>query len=172
MFTVGEMAKRFQLARSTLLYYERIGLLIPSGRSSANYRLYNDADVEKMTKVSVFKNAGLSIKAILDLIEASATDATTLLENKLVDLNQKMSQIRQQQQFIIGLLGKKSLVRSVKTMNKNQWVEILRASGMNDDDMKQWHIEFERSLPEVHTDFLQSLGIPENEIRKIKGWRN
>jgi hypothetical protein len=48
-------------------------------------------------------------------------------------------------------------------MNKAQWVEILKASGMDESSMHQWHVEFERSMPEAHRDFLD----PE-EITEIK----
>src|SRR5574344_1987818 len=48
MHTIGQIAKRFALSRSTLLYYDTIGLLSPSGRSQANYRLYTDNDVRRM----------------------------------------------------------------------------------------------------------------------------
>jgi DNA-binding transcriptional MerR regulator len=43
MHTIGQAAKHANLSRSTLLYYDRIGLLRPSGRSRAGYRLYNGA---------------------------------------------------------------------------------------------------------------------------------
>ena len=42
--TVGRLARAFGLSRSTLLYYDSIGLLRPTGRSPANYRLYTRAD--------------------------------------------------------------------------------------------------------------------------------
>ena len=36
--------------------------------------------------------------------------------------------------------------------------------------MHQWHIAFERDLPQVHSDFLQSLGIDAEEIARIRAW--
>ncbi|MEW8208138.1 MAG: MerR family DNA-binding transcriptional regulator, partial [Candidatus Thiodiazotropha taylori] len=39
MLTVGQVAKRYQLSRSTLLYYDNKGVLKPSGRNHANYRV-------------------------------------------------------------------------------------------------------------------------------------
>lgn len=47
MVTVGVLARRFGLARSTLLYYDRLGLLRPSSRSRAGYRSYSPADERK-----------------------------------------------------------------------------------------------------------------------------
>lgn len=61
MYTVGYLVKHFALSRSTLLYYNKIGLLIPSGRSAANYRLYTEADVKKMRQITLFKEAGLAL---------------------------------------------------------------------------------------------------------------
>lgn len=170
MFTVGEVSKKYHLSRSTLLYYERIGLLMASGRSASNYRLYSNADIERMEKILVYKNAGLSILSISEIIDAPANISADFLEKKLEDLNFKVSQIREQQHFIINLLDKESLLRTSRTMSKLQWVNILRASGLTDDDMKKWHVEFEKSLPEMHTDFLQSLGIDFDEVMKIKKW--
>ena len=43
MYTVGQIAKKFKISRSTLLYYDSIDLLKPKGRSDSNYRLYADA---------------------------------------------------------------------------------------------------------------------------------
>jgi len=44
MYTVGSLARSFGLSRSTLLYYDSIGLCKPSGRSAANYRTYTEND--------------------------------------------------------------------------------------------------------------------------------
>ena len=48
MYTVSKIAQRFGLSRSTLLYYDRIGLLSPSGRSPGDYRLYDQADCDRL----------------------------------------------------------------------------------------------------------------------------
>lgn len=58
-----------------------------------------------------------------------------------------------------------------KVMNKQQWVDILRASGMNDEDMRNWHVEFEASMPQAHEDFLQSLGIDAWQRAAIRKWQ-
>jgi hypothetical protein len=34
--------------------------------------------------------------------------------------------------------------------------------------MRKWHAEFEKNLPEAHQDFLESLGVPEDEITMIR----
>ena len=104
------------------------------------------------------------------MLASSVNQSASILERRLECLNTEMSRIRQQQQLIVELLGKGSALRSSKLMNKEQWVNILKASGMDESSMRQWHIEFERDLPEVHCDFLESLGIDKEEIAEIKAW--
>ncbi len=170
MYTIGQLVKQFELSRSTLLYYDKIGLLQPSARSAANYRLYTKDDLQRMSQIFLYKEAGLSLEVIAQILDEQSNQPTAILEQRLNQLNTEISQLRQQQQLIIELLGKESLLRTSRVMDKAQWVAILKASGMDEQAMKQWHIEFERGLPEAHQDFLESLGIGQDEIGKIRGW--
>jgi len=161
--------KHFSISRSTLLYYDKINLLKPTARSDSNYRLYGQSDFDRLIQITLYKDAGLSLESISEILD-SATNQSEILEQRLESINTEISRLRKQQQQVVNLLGKDSLLRSSKVMNKEQWVKILKASGMDDEDMHQWHIEFEKDLPKAHTDFLESLGIDKNEIKKIKAW--
>ncbi len=55
-----------------------------------------------------------------------------------------------------------------KHVNKQQWVELFRTIGLTDDAMQSWHREFEKSSPEGHQDFLESIGITSEEIASIR----
>lgn len=46
----------------------------------------------------------------------------------------------------------------------------MRAAGLDDRDMQNWHSQFEKMEPEAHQEFLESLGIDPGEIRKIREW--
>ncbi|MGB0494899.1 MAG: MerR family transcriptional regulator [Kangiellaceae bacterium] len=171
MFTISQLVKKFELSRSTLLYYDKIGLLKPSARSKSNYRLYSPKDIEKMTLINTYRTAGLSLEDITTILNNdNENQVSLLLEQRLENLNMEVNRLREQQKLIVSLLGNESLLKTTKVMNKSQWVKILKSSGMNEDDMRRWHIEFEKDLPEVHTDFLQSLGIDSDEIARIKTW--
>jgi len=52
-------------------------------------------------------------------------------------------------------------------VSKERWVEIMRASGMSELDMHNWHAQFEKMEPQAHQEFLESLGISPAEIDKI-----
>jgi len=55
-------------------------------------------------------------------------------------------------------------------VNKKRWIEIMIAAGFSEPDMKKWHQAFERMEPQSHQEFLESLGIPADEIQKIRQW--
>ena len=69
MYTISQLAKRFSLSRSTLIYYDKAGLLKPSGRSHANYRVYSDRDIEKLERIALFRSAGVPLSTIAEIID-------------------------------------------------------------------------------------------------------
>lgn len=170
MFTIGQVAKKYSLSRSTLLYYDRIGILVPSGRSDSNYRLYSDNDLIKMDRIVLFRSAGLSLEAISSLFDKTGDELNSSLENRLLSINTEIQQLRNQQKVILNILENKNFVRGSRVITKEIWVSILKAAGLDEDGMKNWHIEFEKTSPEGHQDFLESIGIEKDEIRSIREW--
>jgi hypothetical protein len=55
-----------------------------------------------------------------------------------------------------------------KKVSKEDWVAMFREIGLTDDAMMKWHRLFESRHPEAHEDFLVWLGIPGDEIKKIR----
>ena len=171
MYTIGQLAKEFNLSRSTLLYYDKLGLLPPTSRTQSNYRLYNEKAHQKLKQIISYREAGLSLNRITELLKNdSKSKRTSILENQLHTLNEQIAELRNKQHTILAMLDNPDLTHASRSMNKQQWVELLRATGLSDEDMAQWHIEFERNMPEAHEDFLHSLNIPKHEIQEIRKW--
>ena len=168
MRTAGKLARRYALSRSTLLYYHRIGLLVPSGRSAANYRVYSDADRERLERILAYRDAGVPIEAIRTLLAADPAASAALLEHQLFALNAEIARLRAQQRVIARLLGGAQALRGSRTLDKAAWVGLLAATGLSEAEMDLWHVEFERRAPEAHQDFLEALGIPLAEIVAIR----
>lgn len=170
ILTVGRLARRFGLSRSTLLYYDSIGLLRPSSRSRSNYRHYSEEDGERLAQVCRLRSAGVPLADIRRILESRGGGVAAVLERRLAELNREMSRLRGQQEVIVRLLKRPSLRRRVRALDRQQWVALLRAAGLDEDGMQAWHREFERLSPEAHQDFLESLGIPAAEIGRIRTW--
>lgn len=70
LLTVGQVAERFGISVRTLHHYDALGLLSPSERSPAGYRLYTAADVTRLQHVVVYRRLGFPLEQISALLEA------------------------------------------------------------------------------------------------------
>jgi DNA-binding transcriptional MerR regulator len=170
MLTVTRLAKSCGLSRSTVLYYESIGLMRASGRSAANYRRYTEKDAARLKQICTYRDAGLKLADIRALLERPENDPSSVLKRRLAELNTEIERLRDHQQQILKLLRAKSSLWRTKDVTKEKWVAIMKAAGFNEDDMHRWHKEFEKSAPTDHQDFLEYLHIPAEEIGKIREW--
>jgi DNA-binding transcriptional MerR regulator len=168
--TVGRLAREFGLSRSTLLYYDRIGLLEPSGRTASGYRRYAPADVERLRAICRYREAGIRLRDIARLLDGGGGATAVILERRLESLNEEIGRLREQQRVVVGLLRDRRRLRRARALDKRSWTELLRATGLDEDGMRRWHVEFERMSPRAHQDFLESLGIPPREIASIRKW--
>jgi DNA-binding transcriptional MerR regulator len=169
-YRISRLARMFGLSRSTLLYYDRIGLLRPSGRSRAKYRIYSDADRRRLEKICRYRRTGMPLEEIADILAAPRQKTVRALERRLDVLNSEIQTLRMQQQVIVDLLKDRWLLAGTRVLDKQRWVAILRNAGLDDAAMSQWHRSFEHMSPEAHQDFLESLGIEAAEIADIRAW--
>lgn len=63
---IGEVAARTGLSLRSLRHWEEVGLLRPSGRSEGGFRLYTEADVEKILVIRRMKPLGFSLEHMSD----------------------------------------------------------------------------------------------------------
>ncbi len=90
------------------------------------------------------------------------------MENRLFSINKEIQVLRNQQKVIINLISNRDNLAKTRIVTKKLWVEMLSAAGLDEAGMWQWHREFESASPEVHQDFLESIGLNEEEIQAIR----
>jgi DNA-binding transcriptional MerR regulator len=170
MLSVSQIARRFGLSRTTILYYESCGLLKPALRSRADYRLYGEKEARALEQICLYRSVGLSVRSIRAILANPETEVASLLRRRLWELDREIRRLRQHQRVILRLLERKNILRRTRTMTKEKWVSIMKAAGFSEEDMHRWHREFERAAPDDHNEFLQFLHIPAAEIESIRGW--
>jgi len=166
--TVTAFARKYGLARSTLLHYHRLQLLKPSGRSAAGYRIYGPEAGARLQRIVELREAGLSLRNIRRVLDSGAP-LGEVLEEQIGILNRQVSALRAQQRVVLRLLELSASRRS-RTLDKDGWTQMFRAIGMTDDEMHQWHANFEKNMPDAHAEFLRSLGLDEAEVHRIRAW--
>lgn len=170
MYRIGELAALSGLSRSTLLYYDRIGLLSPSGRSDANYRRYSAADRERLESICSLRQAGMDIAGIKTMLTSAADDSGSVLQRRLREIGGEIRALQTKQRLLAGMLRLNGEGGPKSAVDKEMFVEMLRAAGMDDHAMKQLHVTFEQREPEAHHAFLLSLGVSEKEALLIRTW--
>jgi DNA-binding transcriptional MerR regulator len=168
MFRISELARKFGLSRSTLLYYDHIGLLSPSRRSEAGYRLYSRNDRDRLATICSFRQAGLTIEDIRRVLCTEEDADGAVLQRRMRELGEEIRTLQTQQRLLGKMLQVQSLGELPVTVDKQAWIEMLRAAGMDEAAMERWHSEFERRAPEAHHQFLLALGISEDEALFIR----
>jgi DNA-binding transcriptional MerR regulator len=86
MYTIGRVAERTGFSTSTLRYYEKHGLLEPSGRTDAGYRLYDDASLARLSFIDRAKQLGCTLEEIADLAELWEGDDCGPVQARLHEL--------------------------------------------------------------------------------------
>lgn len=83
MMTVNEVSKLTGVSIRTLQYYDKIGLLKPTGYTQAGYRLYDDTALETLQQILLFRELEFPLKDIKKIIENPSFDKSKALEQQI-----------------------------------------------------------------------------------------
>lgn len=87
--TVSEVSRLSGASVRALHHYDEIGLLVPSARTAAGYRLYGDADLARLQEILLFRELEIPLDDIATLLSGGAFDRRAALELQREMLLQK-----------------------------------------------------------------------------------
>lgn len=166
-YSISQIAQLCGLSRSTLLYYERIGLIDETPRKENGYRSYSSKELQTVRRVQAYRQMGLPLKKIKSLMDQHGEKGPEILEDQLFQLGSQIQELKRQQFQILSLLQNRELHNKYGVLTARDFEDILKAAGMNEEMRRQWHREFEARSPETHRQFLLSLGLRDFEIEAI-----
>ncbi len=85
---IGQVAERTELSIKTIRHYDEVGLVTPSERTAGGFRLYTEADVQRLLVIRRMKPLGFSLEEMKQLLNSlavlgdEALDATTSSRNE------------------------------------------------------------------------------------------
>ncbi len=95
--SIGELAKRADVAIDTVRYYERSGLLQPAGRLASGYRRYGLEELKRLRFIRRAKALGFSLEEVGALLTLSAerdvAKVKQTAELKLVDIQRRIDEL-------------------------------------------------------------------------------
>ena len=134
MYQISELAESVGLSRATVLYYEKLGLL--KGKRQANgYRVYTDADRQRLRLMQQLQAGGLSLQECQACLDGKLD--RDMLGQRLDKLEYEIAETTRARDLLAALLGHSSL--------------------------KGWHEEVERVAPDLHRVWLISQGFSSAE---------
>ncbi len=139
MYRISELATEVGVSRSTLLYYEKLGL-IEGERLGNGYRVYRDQDVQRVRLIQQFRAGGLTLKECKACLDAKIN--RKILLNRLQQLDAEIVKKQASRKLLAALLG--------------------------EDGSKAWHESMNQIAPEAHLDWLQKQGFTEKEAFHLK----
>src|SRR5262245_43823940 len=90
LLRVGELARRSGVTVRTLHHYDAIGLLKPSARSDAAYRLYTADDVARLHGIQVLRQMGLSLEEIATVLGDGAAQLPSIVARQMRALEREI----------------------------------------------------------------------------------
>lgn len=111
-YSIGQLARLAQVPTSTLRYYERVGLLIPTGRTSSNYRFYGEEALEQLRFVRAAQATGFSLEDVGALLEIRlgsrepCREVQRLIEDRLGTVEQRLKDLKRVKKFLDSSLDK------------------------------------------------------------------
>jgi len=139
---VGELARRTGVSVRTLHHYDEIGLLSPSQRTAAGYRLYTGADVIRLQQIKSLRNLGFSLEEIRRFLSRPDVSPEHVLQLQITHLKE---QIELQQRLCDRLEMMAMRWRSEETISTEEFLQVIEVTNMLDkyytpeqrEDLKQ-----------------------------------
>ncbi len=100
-YKISEVAKKFDITRTTLIHYDNCGLLSPSFRNEKNYRYYTLDDIQKLEIILALKESGLTLKEIQSYLSyESKKTSIELLSQQKIEIDKKIKELKIQSYVI------------------------------------------------------------------------
>lgn len=91
--TVGQVADELGVTVRTLHHYDELGLLTPSARSSAGYRLYTRGDLERLGTIVGYRRLGFSLDEVAELLRADGLGRREHLQRQRASVRARLAQM-------------------------------------------------------------------------------
>ena len=157
MMTVNEVSKLAGVSIRTLQYYDSIGLLKPAEYTESGYRLYDDAAMERLQQILLFRELEFPLKEIKEIVTRPDFDKQKALEQQIELLTMKKEHLENLIDFARGIQNggnnnmdftafDTSKLEEYTRKAKEQWgdskafseYEQKSASRSKDDEKKLW----------------------------------
>lgn len=102
MKTVKQISNLTGISIRALHHYDTIGLLKPSQVTEAGYRLYDEAALERLYMILVFRELGFPLQEIREILDAPDYERNRVLDQQIALMEQKITHLQNRIDFARG----------------------------------------------------------------------
>lgn len=183
LWKIGELARATGLTVRTLHHYDEIGLLVPSERTQAGYRLYGDEDVRRLYEIRALRELGLPLSEIPAVLDG---DPKTVLERHLSRIEEELARGRRLQSLLQGILERVDHASGLDYMEAIQAMTMLekyytpeqldkleeRRKELGDEAQEQYHREWDELIATAKRHYEQGTDPAAPEMQAVATrWR-
>lgn len=172
MMTVKEIAKLTGISARTLHYYDEIGLLVPTAKSEAGYRLYDDKALEALQQILFFREFDIPLKEIRSIMNNPDFDREQILKMQRKMLVAKKERMERLISGIDDILKGDNKVE-FEIFNKSEIEDMYHAMAENmTEAQKQLFIDQYGSMEEWKKNFIEKASTEEvqRNFEKVVEW--
>ena len=160
MLKVGELARRCGLTVRTLHHYDSIGLLKPSGRSDAGYRLYNRDDVARLHQVQALRRFGMALADIGHFLAKPGSSLPDLIARQIDSLDRQIAEAAKLREQLTALRGQ---LLAGEEPELATWLTTLEQMTVYDkyftkEELAQLPIYNDPAAPEEWSELIEAVG--------------
>ncbi|WP_024804616.1 MerR family transcriptional regulator [Nocardia sp. BMG51109] len=106
MWRIGELARETGVTTRALHHYDRLGLLVPSSRTSGGHRCYTGADVRRLHRIVALRDFGFRLDEIAALLDAEPeADPREVVRQQLAIVDERIARAVRLRSRLLGVLG-------------------------------------------------------------------
>ncbi len=158
-----EFAKRAGVTIRALHHYDRLGLLKPSGRTAAGYRLYTDRDLVRLEQIVTLKFIGFPLSQIRDVLHRKDLDAAAMLRQQRRIVAEKREHL---DRAIKAIERAEQVLASGEQADWEPFRKIIEVIQMQ--TRKNW---MKKYYSEEQLENLRSRWSPEVQAESERGWK-
>jgi DNA-binding transcriptional MerR regulator len=158
-----EFARRAGVTIRALHHYDRLGLLKPSGRTRAGYRLYTDRDLIRLEQIVALKFVGFSLNQIREILNRKDSDLAATLRQQRQIIAEKRNHL---DRAIRAIERAEQIVASGEKHDWESFRKIIEVIQMQ--TRKDW---MQKYYSEEQLANLKSRWSPEVQVQADKDWK-
>ncbi|GAA3220309.1 MerR family transcriptional regulator [Pseudonocardia petroleophila] len=117
---IGEVAERSGISARMLRHYDSVGLVSPTGRTTAGYRQYSEDDLRRLFHVEGLRSLGLSLQDVADVLGDLSFSPAAMVEQLVAGARERLAR----EEELLRRLGR------VQASDPSAWSDVLRTIGL------------------------------------------